>query len=62
MLVNHYPEIARQALMGDYDLICYGHNHQYAEEQHGKTLLLNPGTLHGYQPSTQHDGPVTFAI
>ncbi len=62
VLVNHYPAIVRQALPGDYDLICYGHDHQYASEQHGRTLLLNPGTLHGYEPSSKRDGPVTFAI
>ncbi len=61
VLANHYPTIARQALSGEYDLVCYGHDHLRANERHGDTLLINPGTLHGYEPSGKRDGPVTFA-
>ena len=62
VLVNHYPSIARQGAAGEYDLICYGHNHQYASEGQGSTLLLNPGTVHGYEPGSRRDGPATFAV
>ena len=27
-----------------YDLVVYGHSHKYEETQHGRTLLLNPGS------------------
>jgi uncharacterized protein len=46
--VTHYPEIARPlAESGKYDLVCYGHDHKAHEEVIGRTLLLNPGELHG---------------
>jgi uncharacterized protein len=46
--VNHYPEIARPiALSGQFDLVCYGHDHTAHEEKIGSTLLLNPGELLG---------------
>ena len=46
--LNHYPELARAiALSGVYDLVCCGHNHVYAVERLGKSLLINPGDLLG---------------
>lgn len=46
--VNHYPEIARPlAASGQYDMVCYGHDHTAHEEWVGKTLLLNPGEVMG---------------
>ena len=46
--VNHYPEIARQlAKGGQFDLVCYGHDHQAQVEQVGKTVLANPGEVMG---------------
>ena len=46
--VTHYPEIARAvAASGEYDIVCYGHDHTAHEEQVGDTLLLNPGELMG---------------
>lgn len=45
---NHYPEIARDvAASGQYDVVCYGHDHQLHQAQVGHTLLLNPGELMG---------------
>lgn len=42
--VNHYPEIARRlAESGQFDLVCYGHNHLAAVEPVGRGLLANPG-------------------
>jgi len=42
--INHYPRIARdQALSGQYDLVCYGHDHTANVERIGDTLLVNPG-------------------
>jgi len=46
--VNHYPEVARAlAKSGQYDLVCYGHDHTANEEWLGNTLLLNPGEVMG---------------
>jgi putative phosphoesterase len=64
--VNHYPEIARDiAAAGAYDLVCFGHNHQYETSHLGATLALNPGTLMGYAPRKTEDVKdveATFAI
>jgi len=46
--VNHYPEIARRvAESGQFDLVCYGHNHLAKVEQIGATVLANPGEIMG---------------
>jgi putative phosphoesterase len=58
----HYPHYARaMAITGEYDIVCYGHDHHYHEEQvdnirGSKTLLLNPGSVAGL------DGPASFMI
>ncbi len=49
--MNHYPGIAKNAaLSGSYDLVIYGHTHEYREEQmeHG-CILVNPGEVQGYR-------------
>jgi hypothetical protein len=44
----HYPEPAlRIAQSGQFDLVCYGHNHKKHAEQIGSCLLVNPGELLG---------------
>ena len=46
--VNHYPELARGlAGSGDFDLVCYGHDHVAHQEWVSRCLLLNPGELMG---------------
>ena len=46
--MNHYPEIARRlAQSGQYDLVCYGHDHQAHTEVVGACVLLNPGEVMG---------------
>ena len=58
----HYPHYARaMAVTGEYDIVCYGHDHHYHEEQVvnikcSRTLLLNPGSVAGL------DGPASFMI
>jgi putative phosphoesterase len=55
--VNHYPVIARGlARSGDYDLVCYGHDHMRYEGREGDCLLVNPGELMGLK------GPSTLAV
>jgi hypothetical protein len=62
LFLVHYPHYARAiAVTGDYDIVCYGHDHHYHEELVGtikgtKTLLLNPGSVAGL------DGPASFMM
>ncbi|MGE5373869.1 MAG: metallophosphoesterase family protein [Bacteroidota bacterium] len=61
--VNHYPDIALPIVQsGQYDLVCYGHNHLFSIEKHGETLALNPGALLGYDPVNRREIPVTFIM
>lgn len=43
------PEL-KDALIecGKYDVVIYGHTHNHRNEQVGGTLVLNPGTSHGF--------------
>lgn len=58
----HYPHYARaMALTGDYDLVCFGHDHtphlsQQANVRGGHTWLLNPGSAGGV------DGPPRYIL
>ena len=46
--VTHFPELGRPiAASGIYDVVCYGHNHEYEVAQEGKTLKINPGEIMG---------------
>ncbi len=52
--ISHYPPLAHdQALAGQYDLVCYGHDHQ---AHIGHTTLVNPGEVMG------RFGKSTYAI
>jgi putative phosphoesterase len=65
IFVNHYPKIAHSiAASGEFDIVCYGHDHRYYAALHdsSKTLLINPGTLMGYDPLTPQDVTPTFVI
>ncbi len=45
----HYPEPAlRIAQSGQFDLVCFGHNHTQSKEQVGEALLVNPGEIMGF--------------
>lgn len=46
--LTHYPQVARPlALSGQFDLVCYGHDHAQRCERHGEALLVNPGEVMG---------------
>jgi putative phosphoesterase len=49
--MNHYPDIAENAaLTNKYDVCIFGHTHVYSEKNiQNKTILLNPGEVHGYK-------------
>jgi putative phosphoesterase len=61
--VNHFPEIAGElAASGDFDVVCFGHDHRIRLERHGEALAINPGTLLGYEPGSRTDVPATFVV
>lgn len=46
--LTHYPHLGRALAAGQqYDLVCYGHDHQRTISWTGRTLLLNPGEVMG---------------
>lgn len=46
--ICHKPEFAEGlAATGKYDAVFYGHTHEARVEKVGKTLLANPGEVHG---------------
>lgn len=51
-------EQLRDALIeaGKYDVVLYGHNHKVDNRVAGKTIVINPGTAHGFE------GDATVAI
>ena len=45
----HYPEPAlRIAQSGQFDLVCYGHDHTQRMDEVGGGLLVNPGEIMGF--------------
>lgn len=60
---NHYKDIALPLSDSEkYDVVCYGHDHIYKIEKRGKTLVINPGTIMGYDPTQKMDVPATLVI
>jgi putative phosphoesterase len=46
--VNHFDYLARPvAAAGLYDIVCYGHNHNFGVTRLGRTLAINPGPIMG---------------
>ena len=46
--MNHFDNIATHlADCGNFDLVCYGHNHTASIDKRGDTILLNPGEVMG---------------
>lgn len=46
--VNHFDNIGRTMVAsGTYDVVCFGHNHQFEITKSGKTLVVNPGEIYG---------------
>jgi len=47
LLHSHVSGALSEAIeSGEFDLVCYGHTHQYEQRMEGNTLVLNPGALH----------------
>lgn len=55
--LHHFPEVGRAlTASGVYDLVCWGHSHEWEVERAGESLGLNPGEIMGRL------GPPTFAV
>jgi uncharacterized protein len=63
---NHYDNIARPvAASGEFDLVCFGHNHVFEITRAGKTLAVNPGSIMGATfaaDGTRTDVEPTFIV
>jgi predicted phosphodiesterase len=63
---NHYDAIGRTlAASGEFDVVCYGHNHVYEVTRIGRALAINPGAIMGatFAPDgSRRDAPSTFVI
>lgn len=58
IFMNHYPRFGELAAKsGEFDLVIFGHTHEYHHEEVGSVLLLNPGEIQGYKT-----GEVGFVI
>ena len=66
LAANHYDSIARAiAASGEFDVVCYGHNHVYDVARIGRTLAINPGAIMGatFAPEgSRTDVASTFVI
>ena len=65
LAVNHFDYIARPlAKSGNYDVVCFGHNHEFEISRAGSCLLINPGPIMGakFTSGKWQDTPPTFVI
>jgi hypothetical protein len=65
LAMNHFDYLARPiAKSGDYDVVCFGHNHEFEISREGTTLLINPGPVMGAKFSTGkfEECPATFVL
>lgn len=53
---HEWPVAEGLAAAGGYDLVCFGHSHQYDQDRIGATIVLNPGEIMG------KDGDPGFCI
>lgn len=62
--VNHFDYLARpMAASGLYDIVCYGHNHNFSVARVGRTLAINPGPVMGARfPGKWEDVLPTFVM
>jgi len=46
--ISHFDNIGRAMSESEvYDVICFGHNHQFEISKNGDTLIINPGEIMG---------------
>lgn len=48
VIANHFDYLVRpMSRSGDYDVVCFGHNHELEISREGRCLLINPGPIMG---------------
>ena len=63
--VNHFDYLAKpMAKSGDYDVVCFGHNHEFEIAREGSCLLINPGPIMGakFSSGKWEDTDSTFVV
>ncbi|MEM7510181.1 MAG: metallophosphoesterase family protein [Bacteroidota bacterium] len=61
--LTHFPDIAiSMHQSGIYQLVCYGHDHARNHPFDKTPLLVNPGSIMGYQPGGDQHLPPEFCI
>ena len=45
--INHFDNMGRAMTGSNYDVVCFGHNHQFEITQLDDTLIINPGEIYG---------------
>ncbi len=62
--VNHFDYIAKPlAKSGEYDVVCFGHNHIFEIARENECLLINPGPIMGAKfPGKWQDTEPTFVV
>lgn len=51
--IQHFDNIGRGLAKGEaFDVVCFGHNHQFEISNAGKTLIINPGEILGLLSGT----------
>ncbi|MBV8072331.1 MAG: metallophosphoesterase family protein [Acidobacteriaceae bacterium] len=62
---NHFDLIARPvAKSGNFELVCFGHNHEFEISRDGGCLLINPGPIMGarFSGGKRVDVTPTFVV
>jgi putative phosphoesterase len=62
---NHFDYLARpMSKSGDYDVVCFGHNHELEISREGSCMLINPGPIMGakFSSAKWEDTTPTFVI
>jgi uncharacterized protein len=65
LMANHFDYLARpMAKSGDYDVVCFGHNHELEISREERCLLINPGPIMGakFSSGRWEDTASTFVI
>ncbi len=65
LVANHFDYLARpMSKSGDYDVVCFGHNHELEISQAGRCLLINPGPIMGakFSSGRWEDTTATFVV
>ncbi len=61
-VATHYDTVAASIDTSKADVVCYGHNHQYALERSANCWVINPGAVMGYTPAGNKEIPVSYVI